>query len=91
MLNLTYTNLRHGITDFQPYVGNRLVRPNPSNCVSFLHSNASLLEAYFSLIRIYDVDIPLSYQSKIAIINDQKAMTEIKHNNKRYEKMVKQT
>ena len=36
-------------------------------------------------MRSCDADTPLTYQSKTVIINNEKAMTEMKRNNKYYE------
>ena len=85
MSNITYTNLRHGIAGFLKYARIVLALPNPPSYVPFLHSNASSLEDHFSSIRSCDSDTPLTYQSKTAIVNNEKAMNEMKRNNKYYE------
>ena len=62
-----------------------LVQPNPPSCVPFLHSNTSSLEAHFYLMQSCDTDTPLTYQFKTSIVNNEKAMNEMKRNNTYYE------
>lgn len=85
MSNITHTNLRHEIAGFFKYARIVLALPNPPSYVPFLHSNISSLEAYFSLMRRFDANTPLTYQSKISIVNNKKARNEMKCTNKFYE------
>ena len=85
MSNITYTNLRHGIAGFLKYSRIVLALPNPPSYVTFLHSNTSSLETHFYLMQSCDTDTPLTYKFKTSIVNNEKAMNEMKRNNKYYE------
>ena len=55
---------------FLKYARIVLALPNPSSYDPFLHSNKSSLEAHFSIMRSFDADTPLTYQSKIVTFNN---------------------
>ena len=80
----TYLNMRIGISGFFVYARYVLAHSGAIS-VPFLHSNTSILEAYFSMIRAGKGDTALQYPGMVGTLDTSKAVLYLE-NNKMYEK-----